>query len=174
MKNSKNSANEPLNTGKPEKNDTDAVSLPGGSVRAMAAICTQIALENVGCCHYALRVLSRMVESLNDEAEKQDIIRLVYNKLCNQPNSTYNQLWLQNITYQHDKKQGSSPYTMRLCRVAAGKKGVELWNNQWLLSRYSSKLKCDAIIKKDILKKMSPVITFRERRHYDESKEAQA
>ena len=34
--------------------------LVGGSVRAMSAICAQIALENVGCCHYALRVLSRI------------------------------------------------------------------------------------------------------------------
>ena len=28
--------------------------LIGGSVRAMSAICVQIALENVNCCHYAL------------------------------------------------------------------------------------------------------------------------
>lgn len=74
--------------------------LVGGSIRAMSAICTQIALENVGCCHYALRILSRMVDSLKDEKEKSAIINLVYSKLCNQPNSDYNQLWLQNITYQ--------------------------------------------------------------------------
>ncbi len=104
-------------------------SLVGGSVRAMSAICTQIALENVGCCHYALRVLSRMVDSLKDEKEKSAIINLVYSKLCNQPNSDYNQLWLQNITYQQDKRNGASPYTMRLCHVVAGDKNVELWNN---------------------------------------------
>lgn len=47
--------------------------LVGGSVHAMSAICTQIALENVGCCHYALRVLSRMVDSLKDENEKAQL-----------------------------------------------------------------------------------------------------
>ena len=77
---------------------------PGGSIRAMSAVCVQIALENVGCCHYTLRVLSRMVDSLKDEHEKWDIIDKVYAILCNQPNSDYNQLWLQNITYQKDKK----------------------------------------------------------------------
>lgn len=66
--------------------------LVGGSVRAMSAVCVQIALENVGCCHYALRVLSRMVNSLEDEQEKWDIISKVYAKLCNQPNSDYDQL----------------------------------------------------------------------------------
>ena len=89
--------------------------LVGGSIRAMSAVCAQIALENVDCCHYALRVLSRMVDSLKDEKEKSTIINLVYSKLCNQPNSDYNQLWLQNITYQQDKKKGTSPYKMRLC-----------------------------------------------------------
>ena len=32
------------------------------------------------------------------------IIEGVYNKLSNTPNSTYNQLWLQNMTYTQDKE----------------------------------------------------------------------
>ncbi len=141
--------------------------LTGGSVRAMSAVCTQIALENVGSCHYALRVLSRMVDSLKDEEEKMDIINKVYEKLCNQPNSTYNQLWLQNITYKRDKKNGTSPYTMRLCRLAAGDE-VELWNNEWLKEEYRKCITSSSVIDKNSLKKLSPVITFRETRAYDD------
>lgn len=144
--------------------------LVGGSVRAMSAICAQIALENVGCCHYALRVLSRMVDSLKDEKEKSAIINLVYSKLCNQPNSDYNQLWLQNMTYQKDKKNNSSPYKMRLCRVVAGDKNVELWNNGWLKPQFLSSLHTKGIVNADILKKVTPVITFRETRIYNELK----
>ena len=141
--------------------------LTGGSVRAMSAVCTQIALENVGCCHYALRVLSRMVDSLKDKDEKMDIINKVYEKLCNQPNSTYNQLWLQNITYLRDKKNGTSPYTMRLCRLAAGEE-VELWNNEWLKEEYRKCVTSNSVIDKKSLKKLSPIITFRETRAYDD------
>ena len=141
--------------------------LIGGSVRATSAVCTQIALENVGCCHYALRVLSRMVDSLKDENEKSAIISLVYSKLCNQPNSDYNQLWLQNITYQQDKKNGISPYNMRLCRVVAGDKSVELWNNKWVKPELLSNLHVNRIVNAETLKKVTPVITFRERRAYD-------
>lgn len=141
--------------------------LVGGSVRAMSAVCTQIALENVGCCHYTLRVLSRMVDSLKDENEKSAIISLVYSKLCNQPNSDYNQLWLQNITYQQDKKNGISPYNMRLCRVVAGDKSVELWNNKWVKPELLSNLHVNRIVNAETLKKVTPVITFRERRAYD-------
>ncbi len=142
--------------------------LVGGSIRAMAAVCTQIALENVGCCHYALRVLSRMVDSMRNEDEKGAIINLVYSKLCNQPNSDYNQLWLQNITYQQDKKKGSSPYKMRLCRVVAGDDDVELWNNEWIKPQLASHLHINEIVDAETLKKVTPVITFRETRMYNE------
>ena len=143
--------------------------IPGGSVRAMSAICTQIALENVRCSHYALRVISRMIDSLKDMKEKQSIIDLVYHKLCNQPNSDYNQLWLQNMTYTQDKKTGSSPYSLRLCQLVAGKKVHPLWNNEWLKPKMVDDLPYDSIVSKVTLKKVTPVITFRETRTYIES-----
>ena len=142
--------------------------LVGGSIRAMSAICIQIALENVGCCHYALRILSRMVDSLKDEKEKSAIINLVYSKLCNQPNSDYNQLWLQNITYQQDKKNGKSPYKMCLCRVVAGDKNVELWNNEWIKQNFVKPLTLTYICDAERLKKVTPVITFRDTTAYYE------
>lgn len=140
--------------------------LVGGSVRAMSAVCTQIALENVGCCHYALRVLSRMVDSLKDEEEKWDIIDKVYAKLCNQPNSDYNQLWLQNITYQKDKKNGTSPYKMRLCCQVVGDTFVPLWNNNWIKPHFTQNIPYKSIVNKETLTKVTPVIMFRERRAY--------
>ena len=109
-----------------------------------------------------------MVDSLKDEKEKSAIINLVYSKLCNQPNSDYNQLWLQNITYQQDKKKGKSPYKMRLCRVVAGDKEVELWNNEWLKSNYASNLPYNSIVDEEVLKNITPVIVFRETQIYNE------
>ena len=142
--------------------------IPGGSVRAMSAICIQIALENVGCAHYALRIISRMIDSLKDMSEKQSIINLVYNKLCNQPNSDYNQLWLQNMTYTQDKKNGTSPYTLRLCQLAAGKAVDPLWNNDWLKPELATSFPYDSVVDGETLKKVTPVITFRETRRYEE------
>lgn len=143
--------------------------IPGGSVRALSAVCTQIALENVGCVHYALRVISRMIDSLDDMEEKRSIIDLVYHKLCNQPNSSYNQLWLQNMTYTQDKKHGTSPYALRLCQLVTGNEILSLWNNEWLKPEMVENLPYDSIVNKDTLKKVTPVITFRETRTYIES-----
>lgn len=143
--------------------------IPGGSVRALSAVCTQIALENVGCSHYALRIISRMIDSLKDMDEKRSIIDLVYHKLYNQPNSSYNQLWLQNMTYTHDKKQGISPYTLRLCQLVAGKTVGPLWNNYWLKAELTTSIPYASIVDGETLKKVTPVITFREMRRYNES-----
>ncbi len=141
--------------------------LTGGSVRAMAAVATQIALDNVTVSHYALRVISRLVDSLKDVTEKQGIIDKVYNKLCGQHNSDYNQLWLQNITYTQDKKRKKSPYTIRLCKLVMGIPGESLWNNEWIKAELTKNMPYDTIVNKDTLKNVTPVIVFRETRAYD-------
>lgn len=166
---------EEANTAKPEgifselKTYNCSKYIPGGSVRALSAVCTQIALENVGCAHYALRVISRMIDSLDDMNEKRSIINLVYQILCNQPNSDYNQLWLQNMTYTQDKKQGTSPYTLRLCKLVAGKVVEPLWNNEWLRQELTTNIPYDSVVDGETLKMVSPVIKFKETRRYLES-----
>ena len=142
--------------------------LTGGSVRAMSAVATQIALDNVTVSHYALRVISRMVDSLKDMKEKRDIIDKVYTRLCKQHNSDYNQLWLQNITYTQDKKRKKSPYTIRLCKLVMGNMDAPLWNNSWMKPELVENIPYDSIVNKETLKKVTPVIVFRETRAYNE------
>lgn len=138
------------------------------NVRVLVAIATQIAIENVAVTHYSLRLISRMVNSLKDETEKWDIIDKVFSKLSNMPNSQYNQLWLQNITYQRDKKSHKNPYDMRLCCLVYGDKDVELWNNNWLDDEVKKVVCSRAIVDNDKVEACTPVITFRETRAYNE------
>ena len=150
--------------------ETYVRKLMGGSVRAMVAVAVQIALENVTMCNYALRVISRMINSVADAHEKQEVIEMVYNKLANTPNSTYNQLWLQNMTYTQDKQNNRCDrYNIRLCQVVMGEHTMPLWNNAWLKEDIIKQFPYDSIVDKDTLKKVTPVITFRERRAYDEN-----
>lgn len=144
--------------------------IPGGSVQALSAVCTQIALENVGCAHYALRVISRMIDSLKDTNEKLSIIDLVYHKLCNQPNSSYNQLWLQNMTYRQDVQNNTSPYDIRLCKTVMGEK-VQLWDNSWIKEGLIKNFPQDKVVNREVLAKTTPIITFRETRAYIEDVE---
>ena len=57
---------------------------------------------------------------------------------------------------------------MRLCQLVAGNKSVHLWNNEWLKSDLTHNLPYDSIVNKDTLKKVTPIIVFRETRAYNE------
>ncbi len=157
-----------LDIGKPsvKKKETRQRRLTGGSVQALSAIATQIALDNVSVSHYALRVISRMVDSLKDMKEKREIIDMVRTKLRVQHNSDYNQLWLQNITYTQDKELKESPYTIRLCKLVMGDTDEVLWNNDWIKPELVEAMPYDSIVNKETLDKVTPVIMFRETRAY--------
>ena len=140
--------------------------IPGGSIKAMCAIIAQIALENVDACHYALKVASRLIDSLNDEKLKQDIRNKLFARMIGRPNSTYTELWLQNMTYQADKHAHKCPYSARLCKVVMGDKH-ELWNNSWLKPSLTKGFDQSSIVNQETLAKVTPIITFRERRQYE-------
>ena len=140
--------------------------IPGGGVEAMCAITAQIALENVDACHYALKVASRLIDSLKDEKLKQKIRNKLFARMIGRPNSTYTELWLQNMTYQADKKSRKCPYTARLCKVVMGNKH-DLWNNSWLKPSLTKGFDQSSIVNQETLAKVTPIITFRERRQYE-------
>lgn len=137
------------------------------NIRAMSAICAQIAVENVNHAHYALRVASRMIESIKDVAQRRDILIKVCEKLSGLHNNSYYQLWLQNMTYRRDKQTGECPYDARLCRVVMGE-DLPLWNNSWLVSELTAQFPQQSVVNQETLAKVTPIITFREARAYEE------
>lgn len=139
------------------------------NVRAMCAIATQIAIENITAVHYALRVISRMVNSLDDEEEKMDIVEKVCNKLASHPNSTYTKLWLQNMTYVYDMQKGKNRFSIPLCELVMNgvlQEEITLWNNRWLKRELTEDFPQESIVNGEKLEKVTPVITFRETREY--------
>lgn len=137
------------------------------SIPPMIAIATQIAVENVSVSHYALIIISRLINTVKEETKRHELMDLVRNRLSQQHNSSFNQLWLQNMTYQYDKQTGNAPYQMPLCRLAMGEK-INIWNNDWLKNELVAGLPYDSICDKEKLKELSPVVTFKERRAYYE------
>ena len=159
------------------KNDTGnvfdecMVEAPGiilENIRAMSAICVQIAIENINVAHYALRIASRMIASIDNNAERWDIVDKMCARLRKLHNNVYLQLWLQNITYRRDKQAGRCPYDARLCRVVMGDNTAPLWNNTWLRPELTKGFPQTSVVNKKTLSKCDFVITFRETRAYDE------
>lgn len=135
------------------------------NIAPMCAICTQIAIENVSYVHYALRVASRLLETLEDESLRASLVAKISKKLCSLPNNSYYQMWLQNMTYRYDTKNGNTPYDARLCHVVMGE-DVQLWNNSWLKSELTNNFPQCSVVNQETLAKVTPIITFREVRAY--------
>lgn len=135
--------------------------------RVIIAVATQLAVENVSIVNYALRAISRILKDINDMSERNKIINLVYERLRYQPNSTYTQVWLQNITYLNDLANRSCPYSLSLCKLVMGK-AVTLWNTTWLKPELAGNLPVNSIVSKETLSKNNSIITFRETRAYYE------
>lgn len=167
--NDKDSALEDILLGLPkskQKKESVVVGKIYENIRAMCAITTQIAAENLSVVHYALKVISRMTSSMKNTDDRDDIIKKVYHKLVNQPNSTYSKLWLQNMTYNYDVAHNDhSKYDVRLCKIVMGE-SVELWNNSWLKPELLKGFAATSVVNKKTLGKVTPIITFRERRQY--------
>lgn len=167
---------------KPKKNKSTVIDLESGEThnkeeiiqshiqenkKAIIAVATQLAVENVSIVNYALRIISRILNDIENQQERNEIIALVYERLNHQPNSTYTQVWLQNITYPNDSVNKTCPYTLPLCKLVMGK-SVNLWNISWLKAELTKDLPINSIVDKEILNKNNSVITFRETRAYYE------
>jgi hypothetical protein len=136
------------------------------SIRPMVAIAAQIAQENITAAHYALRVVSRLIDTLPDsDPEKKDLVQKVCEKLRKQHNTPYLEVWLQNLTYSFDKITDESHYELDLCRLVMGEE-VSLWNNSWLSPDMYSELPYDRICDKKKLEEVTPVIKIKSRFMY--------
>lgn len=137
------------------------------NILPMIATLTQIASENVSVAHYALRVISLLLATCDNIAEKNSIISMVYRKLRNRPNSAYLQLWLQTLTHATGIEE-INDYNVALCDVVNTPLAV-LWDNSWIDQKLASGLPAYTVCNQKKLKGANQIITFREHRSYTES-----
>lgn len=147
---------------------------PFGNIRVLISLLTQIAVENVTAVQDALRVSSRLLESITTgkegkakkqgEQEKRELIRKMQQRLHGLPNSTYTKIWLQNITLGQDVVSGAQPYNdVVLCQLVSemvkGNKLPELWDNSWILPELKKDMPYSSICDIELAKKTAPIIS---------------
>ena len=137
------------------------------NIRPIVAIATQIAIDNVSCSHYTLRVISQLLSTC-DADQKKEILTLVVNRLLKQPNNDYTQLWLQNMTYSMDKEAKKFPYTNDLCKIVMGEK-ANIWDLDWLKDELKQKFPITRLCNKKKLQESDSEIKFKQRENYTET-----
>ncbi len=134
-------------------------------IKSQIAIVTQIAIENITSAHYALRLASILIESIDDKAKRIEIIKKIYHKLHELPNSSYTEIWLQNMSYQYDIIKKCCEYDHPLCKYVINEQ-EDLWDNSWLKPKYTKGFSKVSICDSHTLPVETSEITFREIRGY--------
>lgn len=133
----------------------------------MIATLSQIALDNVSVAHYALRIISILLDTVKDKDEKNIIISMVYHKLRNSPNSAYTQLWLQTLTHATGIN-AINDFDVPLCNVVKTPI-ASLWNIEWVDQNIAASFPADQVFNKNKFETAGQIITFREHRAYTEA-----
>ena len=131
------------------------------NIHVLIAIVIDIAINSPKIYQQALACISNLINRIEDEEIKINLIKDVYNKLSTLPNIGHIQMWMQRITIPLDKKYGNNPYSETLCKIIYGDHN-ELWNLEWLKPDLCADLPIDKICDNNALGEMVPYIKIEE------------
>lgn len=100
-------------------------------------------------------IVSKLLSFLGSKTERVEVIKKVYNKLSQLPNTGHMEVWLQRISHPFEPRLA---YGEKLCLLVKGKP-VEVWNNDWISSKELKAMVAPIkIVNKAKLRSMKPII----------------
>jgi hypothetical protein len=137
------------------------------SLNPMIAILTQIANENVTAAHYALKAISQLLNRFEDNTEKNKVVEKVCKKLGNQHETKYLEIWLQNLAECTKNVTLVNSFDQPLCKLAAGIKETELWNNSWIKPAFKKDFPYNEICNDSNINELKSIMKIKSRNPYD-------
>lgn len=126
----------------------------------LISIVVDIAYRNPRTYAISAAILSKLIDMLEiTPDEKKKIIERIWRKFSHIPNTGYLQVWLQRISLQF---ASDVKFDEPLCQLVSQGNG-KIWNHDWITSKDLRKaVDADAIIDRDILSRLTPVIPIDE------------
>lgn len=104
-------------------------------------------------------IISFLLSHLKEKKERIEVIKKIYHKLSQLPNTGHMEIWLQRISHAYEPKLA---YQEGLCQVVK-RKPATIWNNDWIaIAKLKSALDPAKIINRTKLKSLKPVIKPKE------------
>ena len=94
----------------------------------LIAIVVDIAYRNPRTYARAAAILSKLINFLGAESEKQEIVKKIRDKFSQIPNTGHLEIWLQRISLPYDSDIN---FSEPLCQLVL-QKDKEIWNNGWI------------------------------------------
>lgn len=142
------------------KRELKNVSGVQGDPNHLISIVVNIALKNPRTYHVISAMLSMLMDRLETDQDKRDVIDKVINKFKQIPNTGHLLVWLQRASIKIDRKIS---YNEKLCDIAMDPSGdLDLWNNIWAPSALLEHLKEITFIDEDEILSLKSVISVKE------------
>jgi hypothetical protein len=124
----------------------------------LAAITVEIAMNSPKIYSLIVSILSHLITRLETTAEREQMVKNVYNKFSRLPNIGYLQIWMQRITY----KMAEPLYTEPLCKIVKKEPAISIWNNNWLKDEFISDFPTYSMCTEWLVKSFTPIIDIDE------------
>ena len=130
----------------------------------LISIVVDIALRSPRTYPVSAAILSKLIDLLDNEDDKRDVIEKIRRKFSALPNTGHMEIWLQRFSIKFDRNIG---YNEPLCNLVR-QEPASIWNNDWIdLSTLEKITDPRKIIDKDELERVGPVIPNKEVRLFD-------
>lgn len=127
-------------------------------IKVLISIMTDIAYKNPRTYPFASAILSKLINEIEQNEEREKIIDLIVKKFEDLPNTGLMEIWLQRITLPtiRDKE-----YSETLCKKI-NNSDTELWNSEWLNENIKNIIKTTSIIDEEVIEGLNLVIGMEE------------
>jgi hypothetical protein len=100
-------------------------------------------------------IISKLLATLETKDEQVEVIRKIYRKLSQLPNTGHMEVWLQRISHPLEPRLR---YKEQLCRLVKNR-AADIWNNDWITSpKLKAALDASQIVSKSKVQSLKPVI----------------
>lgn len=128
-------------------------------ILSLISIVVDIAYKNPRTYPISSAILSELIDLLETDEEKRDIVEKTRRKFHKLPKTGYMDIWLQRISH---KFAPDIEFKEPLCRLV-GKKATQIWDNSWISSRdLKEAIEARKIVHWKTLEDMPPIVTDEE------------
>ena len=127
----------------------------------LVGIVVDIAYRNPKTYAVSAAILSKLIDMLETEYHKQEIIDRINRKFTQIPNIGHVQVWLQRISLLFYPDMEFDEPLCQLVRRADG--AVEIWNNDWISWRQlRGRIDATRLVNREEVEKITPVVAVKE------------
>ncbi len=123
--------------------------------RVLISIAVDIAYSSPRTFPVCAAIISKLLSALESKDARVNVIKKIYRKLSQLPNTGHMEIWLQRISQSFEPKLA---YKEQLCQLVKGK-SVNVWNDAWITSaKLKAALDPSQIVNKSKLRAIKPVV----------------